>query len=116
MQGLRRQQYLISADIARRDVVVGLPGVACESLRVVVEQRKKGWTIHGCEGRLSKKAPFSGVPSRPYLFGANTRPLDPHTAGHNCHTTRSDIQHAFNLPTNKINKGIRIMRRQAGEQ
>lgn len=90
MQGSERQRYLISADIARHDVVVGLLGVACESLRVVVEQRKKGWTVRGCEGRLSKKAPFSEVPSRPYLFGANTRPLDPHRGSHycNCHTTR----------------------------
>lgn len=37
MQGSGRQQYLISADIARHDVVVGLPGVTCESLRVGVE-------------------------------------------------------------------------------
>jgi hypothetical protein len=66
---------LISADIALHDVVVGLPGVARKSLRVGVEQRKNGWTVHGCEGRLSKKAPFSGVLSRPCLFGANTRPL-----------------------------------------
>ena len=102
MQGSGRQQYLISADIARHDVVFGSPDVACESLRVGVEQRKDGWTVHGCEGRLSKKAPFSEVPSRPYLFGANTRPLDPHPRSHNGHTTQS-CRNAFNF-ANKQNK------------
>ena len=101
MQGSGGQQHLISADIARHDVVVGSPGVACESLRVVVEQRKSGWTVHGCEGRLSKKAPFSEVPSRPYLFGANTRPLDPHRGSHNGHTTRvaASAQRVCNMQT-----------------
>lgn len=104
-RGREDNRYLISADIARHDVIVGLPGLACEFLRVGVEQRKNGWTVHGCEGRLSKKAPFSEVPSRPYLFGANTRPLDPHPQSHNCHTT-TDSSACFNIANfaNKQNK------------
>jgi hypothetical protein len=103
VQVLGRQQHLISADIARHDVVVGLPGVACESLRVGVEQRKNVWTVHGCEGRLSEKAPFSEVPSRPYLFGANTRPLDPSPAVTQRSHNTFGCRHAFNF-ANKQNK------------
>src|SRR5258708_27543258 len=110
--GCGRSRYLISADIARYDVVVGLPDMACESLRVGVEQRKNGWAVHGCEGRLSKKAPFSEVFTRRYLFGANTRPLNPHAT-----PCLASVATCLQFcQQNIINKGIRIMRRQARKQ